>query len=74
MPDETQTQPEQDEAPWPPHPELNVACPVCKAPPGFACVRKGSRWYVAKPLPKPHNERPRDLMAELERSLEAKLR
>lgn len=74
MSDETQTHPEQDEAPWPPYPELTSACPVCEAPPGFACVRKGSRWSRAKPLPKPHNERPRDLMAGLERSLEAKLR
>lgn len=39
---------------WPPHPELTNACPVCSAPPGFACVRKGTRWFTAPALAQPH--------------------
>lgn len=46
-----------EESPWPPHPELRSACPVCKAPPGFACVRKGTRWFRAPTLATPHKER-----------------
>lgn len=42
------------EPPWPPHPELVKACDVCGAPPGFACVRKGTRWYRAPELANPH--------------------
>jgi hypothetical protein len=44
----------QSEPPWPPHPELTRTCEVCGAPRGFACVRKGTRWYRAPTLKTPH--------------------
>lgn len=47
----------EDDEVYPPYPNLLNACPTCGAPPGFACVRKGTRWYRAPELAKPHEDR-----------------